>query len=164
MSANMNEEQIKNVLGINNWRELSKDKLFDFIRLSPNIDKEVYVRIVEQIPNFVTLTSEIIKNIIAIGEQKKAITSEIIESLKLIVASLDKFAQKDDLTAEEKKLYMDALLDVAKILERINTNETEFLKEIIQRVAVIGSFALTVVAVILGLQKVPVSKIPFIKR
>ena len=129
-----------------------------------NIDKEVYVRIVEQIPNFVTLTSEIIKNIIAIGEQKKAITSEIIESLKLVIASLDKFAQKDDLTPEEKKLYMDALLDVAKILERINTDETEFQKEIIQRVTVISSFALAVVAVIFGLQKVPVSKIPFIKR
>ena len=164
MSEKMNEEQLKNVLGINNWRELSKDKLFDFIRLSPNIDKEVYVRIVEQIPNFVALTSEIIKNVISMGEQKKVITSDIIESLKLIIASLDKFAQKDDLTAEEKKLYMDALLDVAKILERINTNETEFQKEIAQKVAVIGGFALTVLAVILGVQKVPISKIPFIKR
>ena len=72
MSAKMNEEQLKNLLRINSWRELSKDKLYDFIRLSPNLDKEVYIRIVEQIPNFVTLTSEIIKHIIAIGEQKNS--------------------------------------------------------------------------------------------
>ena len=41
MSIKMNEERLKKHLGINNWRELSKDKLYDFIRLSPNIDKEV---------------------------------------------------------------------------------------------------------------------------
>lgn len=164
MSEKMNEDQFKKLLKINDWRELSKDKLYDFVRLSPNIDKEVYSKIVEQIPNFVELTNEIIKNVITIGEQKKAITSEIIESLKLIIESLDKFGQKDDLTPEEKKLYMDNLLDVARILERINTNETEFQKEITQRVAVIGGFALTVVGIIFGLQKVPVSKLPFIKR
>jgi hypothetical protein len=164
MSEKMNEEQLKNILGINNWRELSKDKLFDFIRLSPNIDKEVYIRIVEQIPNFVALTSEIIKNIIAIGEQKKEITSEIIGSLNLIIASLDKFAQKDDLTAEERKLYIDSIIDVAKILERININEIEFQKEIIQKITAISGLALTVLGVVFGLQKVSVSKNPFIKR
>lgn len=164
MSTKMNEEQLKNLLKISNWRELSKDKLSDFIRLSPNIDKEVYIKIVEQIPNFVAVSSEIIKSIISIGEQKKEITSEVIESLNLIIASLDKFAQKDDLTTEEKKLCIEALLDVAKIVERINTNDAEFQREIIQKTAVIGGFALTVVAVILGVQKGYISNISFTKR
>jgi hypothetical protein len=31
MSANMNEEQIKNVLGINNWRELSNEDFIVFV-------------------------------------------------------------------------------------------------------------------------------------
>lgn len=105
MSTKIDEEQLKEQLGINTWRELSKDKLFDFLQLSPSIDKELHLKILEQVPNFVTLTKEVLENITVVVEQNEKSTTDVIEALKLIINSLDNFAQKDDLTEEEKTVY-----------------------------------------------------------
>ena len=155
MSTKIDEKQIKEQLGINTWRELSKDKLFDFLQLSPSIDKELHLKILEQVPNFVTLTKEVIKDITVIVEQNKKNTTEVVEALKLIINSLDNFAQKDDLTEEEKKLYVEAILKVADILNGVHKRDQDFLKELTKDMKYIGGFALLVVAVIFGVQRKP---------
>jgi hypothetical protein len=155
VSTKTDEEQIKEQLGITTWRELSKDKFFDFLQLSPRIDKELHLKILEQVPNFVTLTKEVLANITAIVEQNEKSTTEVIEALKLIINSLDNFAQKDDLTEEEKKLYVEAILKVADILDGVKKRDQDFLKEVTKNKMYISGFALLVLAVILGVQRKP---------
>lgn len=155
MSTKIDEEQLKEQLGINTWRELSKDKLFDFLQLSPSIDKELHLKILEQVPNFVTLTKEVLENITVVVEQNEKSTTDVIEALKLIINSLDNFAQKDDLTEEEKKLYIEAILKVANILDGVKKRDQDFLKEVTKNKMYIGGFALVVLAVILGVQRKP---------
>lgn len=155
MSTKIDEEQLKEQLGINTWRELSKDKLFDFLQLSPSIDKELHLKILEQVPNFVTLTKEVLENITVVVEQNEKSTTEVIEALKLIINSLDNFAQRDNLTEEEKKLYIEAILKVADILNGVKKRDQDFLKEVTKNKMYIGGFALLVLAVILGVQRKP---------
>jgi hypothetical protein len=63
----------------------------------------------------------VLENITVVVEQNEKSTTEVIEALKLIINSLDNFAQKDDLTEEEKKLYIEAILKVANILDGVKT-------------------------------------------
>ncbi|MEU1123835.1 hypothetical protein ABZ371_09695, partial [Streptomyces sp. NPDC005899] len=46
------EAQIMKALGIESWRNLSKDKMVRFAAMMPNMDTEVALKIVEQFPAF----------------------------------------------------------------------------------------------------------------
>lgn len=48
----INEDELKKRLGIDSWRNLSKDKFIDFVSELPNMSKEVAMKVVEQFPNF----------------------------------------------------------------------------------------------------------------
>ena len=52
MGKNIKTEQdIKNALKINKWSELSRDKVLKLVQMTPDIDKEVYIKIIEQVPH-----------------------------------------------------------------------------------------------------------------
>lgn len=48
----VSETELKERLGIESWRNLSKDKFIDFVSELPNMSKEVAMKVVEQFPNF----------------------------------------------------------------------------------------------------------------
>ena len=41
------EAQLKETLGISTWRNLSKEKLFNFISMLPNVDSELAIKVIE---------------------------------------------------------------------------------------------------------------------
>ncbi|RAY12950.1 hypothetical protein DPM19_23370 [Actinomadura craniellae] len=47
-----NEAEIKQALGIESWRNLSKDKMIRFVAMMPDMGTEVALKIVEQFPVF----------------------------------------------------------------------------------------------------------------
>lgn len=56
----MTEGEIKKKLKINDWRNLSKEKVMQLIQISPNIDKEVFLKILDQVPHLIDETKVII--------------------------------------------------------------------------------------------------------
>lgn len=46
------EEQIKQLIGIDSWRNLSKEKFLAFVSELPNMNKEVALKVVGQFPEF----------------------------------------------------------------------------------------------------------------
>lgn len=52
------EDDVKKALNIDSWRNLSKDKLLNFVAEMPNMDKEVALRAIEQFPHFKILVGE----------------------------------------------------------------------------------------------------------
>ncbi|QFG69503.1 hypothetical protein [Ornithinimicrobium pratense] len=54
------ELEIKRELGIETWRELSKDKLLRFVAMMPDMDTEVALKVVEQFPSFKDFAVEVV--------------------------------------------------------------------------------------------------------
>lgn len=50
-----NEEQLKERLGIDSWRNLSREKFVDFASELPNMSDDLALKVVEQFPDFKTL-------------------------------------------------------------------------------------------------------------
>lgn len=48
----VNEDELKERLGISSWRNLSKDRLISFVSDLPNMDKEVALAAIAQFPDF----------------------------------------------------------------------------------------------------------------
>ena len=48
----VSEEQVKKALKIDNFRNIPKAKIMDFVSLIPNMDKEVAIAIINQFPTY----------------------------------------------------------------------------------------------------------------
>ena len=46
------ENEVKKALAIDSFRNISKDKIMEFVSAIPNMDKEVAVKIIEQFPSY----------------------------------------------------------------------------------------------------------------
>ncbi|MDT2767760.1 hypothetical protein P7G58_02615 [Globicatella sulfidifaciens] len=53
-------DEVKSALGIKNFRNLSKDKIMEFVSLIPNMDKEVAIEIIRQFPSFVDFGNTVV--------------------------------------------------------------------------------------------------------
>ena len=50
-----NEVEIRNALGIESWRHLSKDTFLQFLDSLPEVDPEVALKLIDQVPEITTL-------------------------------------------------------------------------------------------------------------
>lgn len=72
-------------LGVESWRNLSKDKIVQFAAMMPNMDKEVIFKVIEQVLEFTKFGRIVIESL---EESIKQITEsnskDYSESLKII--------------------------------------------------------------------------------
>lgn len=53
-----NEGEILKELGMESWRNLSKEKMIRFAAMMPDMDKEVALKIIQQLPEFTKFALE----------------------------------------------------------------------------------------------------------
>ncbi|SMP64384.1 hypothetical protein [Anoxynatronum buryatiense] len=127
-----NEKQIMKKLGIENWRNLSKDKVVKFAAMMPEMDKEVMFKVIEQFPEFAKFANgalehfeESIKNL---SESNSKDFSIIVEGLRETQQILKEELQKPEIDSSERKNLIDNLMKVAEILKELDSNNKRFLK------------------------------------
>lgn len=94
-------EQVKEALGIETFRNLSKEKIMEFVSLIPNMDKDVAMSIINQFPAYAEMAGGMIVKLdemcdtamVKAGESQK----ESISAYKMILADLGELLKKDDM-------------------------------------------------------------------
>jgi len=142
-----NELEVKEALGIESFRNLSRDNVMRFAALMPDMDREVALKIVEQFPEFKAFALDAV-NVMqraqeaALADNKESQAQvhrawgEVREILK---------GQLDDetLTWEEKKHVFDLLMDTAREESAKDSENKHFLKDVTKyTVAAIGGAVL----------------------
>lgn len=148
----LNENAVKKALNINSFREINKAKIFELIQISGDIDKEVYMKIIEQIPNFLAITKEITVNASQVIEASKTLSKQTKETLNEIARNLNELLKKDTLDKEEELQLIELL---GKIVDTINTcdeRDKSHFREIIKEILDFGKVAVFAVAAILGVK------------
>jgi len=146
----LDEENVKKALNINSFREISKAKVFELFEMSRDIDKETFIKIIEQVPNFVAITKEFTVNASQAIEASKTLSRQTKEILNGIARNIDGLLKQDILDKEEKSQLIELL---SKIVETINTcdeRDKNHFKEILKNILEFGKYALGLVAVVLG--------------
>jgi len=120
------EDQVKAAIGISDWRQLSKDKLMNFVSVLPNVDSNVAIKIIEQFPEFSKNSVEmlnIMKDICntALEDDKQSATQSI-EAYKQVIDELSVMLKRDDLSVEDRKYFADKMIEVA---DKIGLKDTE---------------------------------------
>jgi hypothetical protein len=109
------EVEVKDVLGIESWRHLSKDTFLRFLATMPEIDKEVALELIGQIPELTTFARVVLDDAakaydatLTSNARSREMTHQIAgERLAILRAELGK-----DLSPEERMRVLDDIGDV----------------------------------------------------
>lgn len=159
------EDQVKKALKIKSFRNLSKDKVMEFISLIPNMDKDVAISIINQFPNFANFGISAIAQLNTTCDQVLKSNDEsrkdAVKAYQTILNGLDRRLQRDDLSEEDRKSITNDMLEVADRIAELDEKNKKFLKKLFTTTASIVGGALIVGAAILGV-KVKGNQIPTI--
>lgn len=126
MNKTINEKTALELLNVNSFREVSKDKILDFMSLLPGMEPEVAKSALDQFPQFASCASK------ALGEFKNLAEQAILSSdddltamLKCRLSTIEILSQMledDDLTFEQKMM-------VANIMTQLNIMNSEDVRQ-----------------------------------
>ncbi|MFF4650884.1 hypothetical protein [Streptomyces sp. NPDC001380] len=148
------EDEIKQALGIETWRHLSKDKMIRFAAMMPDMGTEVALKIVEQFPTFKDFATGVI------GAVEKAHESTLSSNNQ----SQDHFYQacqqtreilrgeldKDYLSPEDKKFVIEQLMELARMEFCKDSESKQFLDAGLKRVLAVAGVALALGVAFVG--------------
>jgi len=122
------ENQIKNVLGINNWRNLLNDKMILFTNMMPRMDATVMNGLVGQLPQFWLFS----KDVLRLLEQRSPISPETPQARQLLEMKrlLDRDFDTEHDKPELKQLYFGLVYDMAEYYfanGRLAENDRKFI-------------------------------------
>lgn len=127
-----NEADLLEELGLESWRNLSKDKFVQFLAMMPEMDKEVALKVISQFPEFAKFArvaledaTKAFESALSSNERSQASVHEIhLERLAILKAELDK-----DLTPDERMRVLDDIREVSEKSADKDTENKEFLAE-----------------------------------
>lgn len=161
------EDEVKKALAIDSFRNMSKDKIMEFVFAIPNMDKDVAIKIIDQFPAYTESANKMLAQLNTMcnnamkenGESQK----EAIEAYKKILDDLGELLKKDTITAEERVQITEQMITIADRISAKDTENKDFLTGIIKYgVSIIGG-SLLLGAAILGVN-IKGTKIPTLKK
>lgn len=160
------QEQVLKALNIESFRNLSKDKIMEFVSLIPNMDKDVAISIINQFPAYAELASNMVVQLNAMCDaalkENSISQKEAIEAYKLILDSLSEVLKKEDISSEERDAITDKMILVADKISAKDTENKEFINNILKYGTPIIGGILILGAAILGVNAKG-TKIPTLK-
>lgn len=130
MSNQLTEREVLQQLSIPDFRHISKDKVMNFASVLQNMDPEVAKKALEQFPEFAKMTLEVLKDYKGILEKtldgNLASSKQCYDIYNEVMNALQSCLAKDDLPFEEKKYYIEKMMEIAKMAESKDTENKEF--------------------------------------
>lgn len=152
--SNGNEDEVKRALGIDSWRNLSRDGVMRLVAMMPELSNEVALKIAEQFPDFKLLATETLN---AIGEQLKVALKANDKSQKRAQRSFQKAQEAyireldKDLSPEERRDLYERILEAAqKVDDKDDRNKQFILRALTVVGATIGAVLIAAVTFVGG--------------
>lgn len=157
--AEQSEDDVKKALGIDSWRNLSRDGVMKLVAMMPEMNTEVALKIAEQFPDFKLLATETLK---AVNEQlattfksndksQKRAQRAFAKAQDAYIKELD----RDDLSSEERRDLYERILDAARQVDAKDERNKQFIVKALSVVgATVGVVAVAAVAFVGGRGKI----------
>ena len=161
------ESDVKNALAIKDFRNISKEKIMEFVSLIPNMDKDVAISIIDQFPvykEFATNTVLALKDMCDMALEKNEVSQrETIAAYRKILDDLGEILKEDDISAEERADITNNMMMIADKIALKDTENKNFILGLIKYGAPLAGAAMLIGAAILGVN-LKGKDIPIIKK
>ena len=150
----VSEDEVKQALNIKSFRNLSKDKVMEFVSQIPYMDKDVAISIIQQFPKFADTSMQIIDRLNNICDESIKSNEysqrsyydackETLDACKLLVAD-------PDICAADKIKVADMMVRVTDKMAAKDTENKKFLSDNIKNFAVACLPVLIMLGAVLG--------------
>ena len=150
----VSESQVKNALNIDSFRNLSKDKIMQFVSLIPNMDKDVALSIINQFPAYSEMARCMVEQLGATCDtaiaENTASQSTVYAAYRKILDDLGEVLKREDITAEERDSISNKMIEIADKMAAKDSESKNFLAWIVKNKEYVISGALILGSVILG--------------
>lgn len=130
MNKQLNEGQVLKKLDIPDFRHITKDKVMSFASMLQDMEPEVAKKALEQFPEFAHMALEALNDYRGIIEKAQDSASasgkQCIELYNEVLQALKSCLAKDGLSFEEKKYYIEKMMEIAKMAEAKDTEGKQF--------------------------------------
>lgn len=148
------EQDVKKAMGIDSFRNLSKDGVMQFVSLMNDTAPEVRLAIIEQFPNFKKLTLDVVDVYKEAQQEVAGAGRDSTQEAHNAWAEVRKILEKEldsniALTKEERLAYLQMIFDTAEKQGLIHASDQRFWNEYLLKAGqfALGGIALGLVAV-----------------
>lgn len=158
MSKNfISEQQIKEALNIDTFRNLSKDKIKEFVSLIPNMDNDVALSIINQFPSYSEMAQCMVHEL---SNTCDTALSKNAESQNAVLAAyrkvLDDFGEvfkRNNISPEERESISLKMIDIANKIAAKDTENKGFLSWIVKNKDYVIGGVIILGGIILGINE-----------
>ena len=161
----MTEQQVLDKLDIPDFRHMTKDKVISFASMLSNMDPEVAKEALEQFPEFSKTVIELAtdcKDAIEKGFAGNSESTKVCHEVCItIIDSLKSQLDKDDLPFEERKYYIEKMMEAAQMVQQKDSENKNFIWKVLGLAGVATLILGGTLAAVLGSNidfKLPFSK------
>ena len=151
----LSEEAVKRALKITSFRNLSKEKIMQFVSMIPYMDKEVAKAIINQFPVFADFGKTVILYYMQMGDNILQKNQEshmaVIQGYQTILNALSERVKAENISEEERIAITEKMILVADKMQEADLQNKKFLDRMRKNAAVVISGILVIGAGLLGL-------------
>ena len=145
------EQQVKDALGITDWRKVTKDQIIEFASNMQNIDPNVAIACINQMPEFKEQSTTIVKYFYDLcNTELQKNTSEAIIQYKQIIENLQKQLSKRNINETERQFIIEQMVYLADKIDSVEIRKDAHKRTVLQFAGIVGTFAIAAGAAILG--------------
>ena len=136
MSHTLKEKKVLKILGIDDFRHMTKDKIVEFASMLPRMDPEVAKKALEQFPEFKDMAIEVVKNLresLATAMESESNSQDVFyEACNKVIDSLERQLGREDITPDEERNIREDMMRVVEMMYDKDTEHKEFLLKIVK--------------------------------
>lgn len=141
MSEKLSEKEVLKKLDIQDFRDITKDKVMGFVSMLPNMNTEVAKKAIEQFPEFINFSTEAFKDYRGVLEKTLDATKEssktCFDMYEKVLSTLEKCSLKEDISFEEKKYYFDKMFEIIQMVEKKDSENKAFYQKFLNASATV---------------------------
>lgn len=156
MARTLTEKKVLRMLGIPDFRHMTKDKIIQFASMIPKMDPDVAKKALEQFPEFAKSATEIVsyyKDILYKGiDENTASVNSFYATCDAIIDTLRDQLQDESMTLENKTLIINKMVELAQMKGNKDTENKKFILSIVKYTTAGFAIIVGTVAAVLGAQ------------
>ena len=162
----LSEDRVKEILGIDDFRRMTKSGAIEFVSMMSQMEPEVALKALEQFPDLartaVSWASDYKETMVKVLDVNADESKRILASLQATLDQLNSRLGRDDLSSEDLKLIVDGICKIQEMTLRLHEGNQKHginvLHMGVRALAVLGA------VVLVGLGASGRIKVPTIKK
>ena len=130
MNNQLSEQQVLRQLNIPSFRHITKDKVMTFASMLQNMDPDVAKKALEQFPEFAKMALQVMNEYKSVLyktlEDNTESNKQCYEIYNTVLDTLKSCVEKEDISFDEKKYYLEKMMEVTKLADSKDTENKKF--------------------------------------